>query len=748
MPGRTIIVANRIPYTPRHAGRRLVLERSAGGLATGMRAIHDGSDSLWIGSLPPEPGASRARIRRVLEALEGARVRAVQLSAAEQEGFYEDVSNAVLWPVLHSNLDRIPLEVRGWDAYRSVNRRFAEAVAESYRPGDTVWVHDYQLMLVPRLVRDLLPGARIGFFLHIPFPSPDVFRSLPWRTEILEGLLGADLVGFHVPAYMANFVATVRDLAGLETDVDDIVIDDRNVRVGVFPLGIDAAYWSELGSSPEVVAAAAAMRDEAHGQRLILGVDRLDYTKGIPRRLLALDRLLERHPELREGVRLVQVAVPSRETVESYAALRRQVDELVGRINGRWGTASWAPVHYIYRSLDDSEVAGLYRAADVMVVSPVRDGMNLVAKEFVATRVDGDGVLVLSEFAGAASELGSAIRVNPFDVDGVADAIAEALALRPRDRHRRMSRLRARVAIQTAQAWADGFMAALASATGNSGGRPVGPGQLAEMVSSACRSGAALHLVLDYDGTLVPFYPEPGDARPDAGLLRLISTAALSPGVLVDIVSGRRRWDLEAWLGRCGAGLYAEHGAWTKPRGASAWARLGAADDGWRPGVDRLLSFFLETTPASLREAKGSSVAWHYRGSDERPDGLTAFGEIKARELRAMLAALLAGAPAHAVPGSKVVEVVGSGATKAAAVTRAVSGVSPAVVVAVGDDRTDEDMFRALPPESWTVKVGPGPTRARFRLADCDEVRRFLALLLEAWFPARGSSRPAAAVSR
>ncbi len=738
MTGRTIIAANRIPYSGRFKGRALSLERSVGGLATALRGLHDASDSLWIGSMGPDPDLTRGRQRRLLEELEKHRVSVIPLSQEEQEGFYEDVANSTLWPLFHSHLDRLPLHVGGWREYRAVNARFAAAIADAYRPGDRVWIHDYQLLLVPRLVRDLVPEARIGFFLHIPFPAPDVFRALPWRSEVLDGLLGADLVGFHVPSYMSNFVASVRELLGLENDVDDILVGDRSVRTGVFPLGVDSRFWAALGASPEVEELVEVNRAGSVGTRLIVGIDRLDYTKGIPRRLLALDVLLDQRPDLRGAVRLVQVSVPSREEVESYALLRSQVDELVGRINGRWGTASWVPVHHIYRSLDDREIAALYRSADIMVVSPVRDGMNLVAKEFVATRVDGDGVLVLSEFAGAASELGAAFRINPFDIEGSAAVLAEALALRLPERRRRMSQLRERVGSQTAGAWADRFISELEATPSGPAGVAISPEHLADLVLDEVAGAAGVHLILDYDGTLVPFAPSPPEAAPDEELLATISALAAMPQVRVDIVSGRSRADLQAWLGSTGVGLYAEHGSWARPGGAPDWTQLGGAHEGWRAGVERLLSYFIETTPGSLWEPKGSSVAWHHRGADREATGHSAFGEMKARELRATLAPLLAGTPAHAVPGNKVVEIVGSGATKGIAAARAAAGNDAStILIAIGDDRTDEDMFRALPDQSFTVKVGGGPTRARFGLADVTAVRAFLRLISDSLSSAR-----------
>jgi len=287
-------------------------------------------------------------------------------------------------------------------------------VASHYQPGDLIWVHDYQLLLLPQLLRRRLPDARIGFFLHIPFPAEELFRTLPERDEVLEGLLGADLVGFHTPAYLRHFAASLT-LLGLTVDIDRVQLSNREVRLGVFPMGIDADSFGSMAQSPDIEEEVRAIKGNGN-QRLLVGVDRLDYTKGIPRRLLAYERMLELHPELRERVRLMQVAVPSRTNVEAYQEYRSVVDGLVGRINGVFGTPHWVPVHYIYRGISESELVALYRAADVMVVTPLRDGMNLVAKEFVASRTDEDGVLVLSEFAGASWELPEAIQVNPYDV--------------------------------------------------------------------------------------------------------------------------------------------------------------------------------------------------------------------------------------------------------------------------------------------------------------------------------------------
>jgi trehalose 6-phosphate synthase/phosphatase len=394
--------------------------------------------------------------------LAAARLLSVDLDAREIEGFYEHVSNSVLWPICHDRIDRLPLRIEGWDVYESVNARFADAVAAHYRPGDLVWVHDYHLLRAPALIRERIPDAEIGFFLHIPFPNPEIFFALPTRAWLVEGMMGADLIGFHTRRYHGHFRAALRRLFGVEADSEGTVAwSGRSVRLGVFPMGIDAADFARRADSQAVGAKVEQYR--ADGQRLLVGVDRLDYSKGIPRRLLAFERLLEAHPEWRGHVRLIQVAVPSRDQVGAYRDFRREVDGLVGRINGRFATPNWTPIHYLYRSVGSETLLALYRAADVMLVTPLRDGMNLVAKEFLAARIDEGGVLVLSEFAGAAETLTDAMIVNPYDVDGTAAAIHAALVMDPTERIARMRALRANVNDRDVHGWVAAFLQELAA---------------------------------------------------------------------------------------------------------------------------------------------------------------------------------------------------------------------------------------------------------------------------------------------
>jgi trehalose 6-phosphate synthase/phosphatase len=486
-------------------------------------------------------------------------------------------------------------------------------------------------------------------------------------------------------------------------------------------MGIDAARFSELARSGEVTKLAASHRGD--GCRLLVGLDRLDYTKGIPRRLRAFEALLLRRPELRGRVRLVQVAVPSREHVRAYRELRQEVDAEVGRIHGEFATPTWSPIHYLYRGLSQVEVVALYRAADAVLVTPLRDGMNLVAKEFVAARPDGDGVLVLSEFAGAAAELAEAVAVNPYDVEGMAEALHAALIMPEEERRTRMASLRDRVMTHDVHRWATSFVTRLEQREPSPAVQRTGASRPEELRAAAARlrDAARLVLLLDYDGTLVPFALNPELAVPDPELLALLRRLAAWPGLRLHVVSGRRRATLERWLGALPVGLHAEHGLWTRLAGGT-WVAAEVPPATWRVAVLGILHDFADRTPGSLVEEKTAVVAWHYRAADPE------YGAAQAQELSLHLTTVLANVPVEILSGDRVLEIRPHGIHKGRAVAQAVAAGPPgALVGAVGDDRTDEDMFAALPRDSVAVHVGPLPSIAPLRLPDVRAARTFLA---------------------
>ncbi len=715
---RLLIVSNRLPVSIAREGAEVRLEPSSGGLATGLSGPHRRLGGLWIGWPGPTNGLGEDERARIAAQLAEHRAVPVWLDAEEVRHFYEGFSNGVLWPLFHYLLDQVPLHVHDWNAYEQVNRRFAEAVAAHHEPGDLVWVHDYQLMLVPQLIRELVPGARIGFFLHIPFPGWDLFRALPNREQLLEGMLGADLVGFHTASYMRHFSASLLRILGIGVDVDRAQVGDRTVRLGVFPMGIDAERFARRAADPEVASEVRALRG-AGDCAIMVAIDRLDYTKGIPRRLLAFDALLRHHPALRERVRLIQVAVPSRTHVGAYRKFRRRIDALVGRVNGAYATSTWAPVHYIYRNLDERELVALYRAADVMLVTPLRDGMNLVAKEFVATRTDEDGVLVLSEFAGASAELAEALHVNPYDVDRTSEVYHHALTLPAEERKARMVGLRRRVTAYDVDHWTRSFLGAL-EATGVAASAATPPATLPAAIEHL-RAASHLLLLLDYDGTLVPHASVPELATPDESLLQLLRTLAARPHTVVHVVSGRSRDSLERWLGRLPIGLHADHGFWSRAPGATAWVARPMPPMEWRERALEILEQAAAQTPGSLVEQKTVSIAWHYRMADPE------FGATQANELRLHLMELLSNLPVEVVAGSKVIEVRPHGVNKGAIVPPLLAEMPPGTaILALGNDPTDEDLFAALPPDAIAVHVGSQPTRAQIRVPNVAAARRLL----------------------
>ncbi len=453
-----VVVANRLPVDQVVEDDGSTSWRtSPGGLVTALEPVLRRNSGAWIGW----PGGADQEVEPFTA--DGLDLVPVSLSAQEVVEFYEGFSNATLWPLYHDVVAKPVFHREWWEAYVRVNRRFAQKAAEVAAPGGCVWVQDYQLQLVPQMLRDLRPDLRIGFYLHIPFPPHELFVQLPWRRQILEGLMGADLIGFQLPGGAANLVRLVRDRLGHLTEGELVHLPDgRTVRAAAFPISIDAQEFETLARSPEVTRRTQEIREQLGNPRTIfLGIDRLDYTKGIHARLRAYSELVaEGHIDVGESV-FVQVATPSRERVEQYRILRDDIDRLVGRVNGDLGRIGSPAISYLHSSFPREEMAALYRAADVMVVTPLRDGMNLVAKEYVACRWDEKGALVLSEFAGAAHELRQAWLVNPYDINGMKSALLEAYHSTAPDRRRRMRAMRATVIGHDVAKWADDFLQAL-----------------------------------------------------------------------------------------------------------------------------------------------------------------------------------------------------------------------------------------------------------------------------------------------
>ncbi|MDB4985610.1 MAG: Alpha,alpha-trehalose-phosphate synthase [Myxococcaceae bacterium] len=719
--GRVLLASNRLPVTLSHEPEGPALIASSGGLATALREVHERGDGRWVGFVGDVSRLSDTARDGVNAELNERRLRHVPLSASEYALYYDGFSNAVLWPLFHYLLDKVRLDATNeWRAYKAVNERFADAIAEELRPGDTVWLHDYQLMLVPAYLRQRAPDARIGFFLHVPWPSSDVFRILPSREEIIQGVLGADLIGFHTESYRTNFMHSISKILQVDLGLDSVSWEERNVQVGVYPISIDLEEFER--ASPVVDELVVQLRAGTGGKKTLLGVDRLDYTKGVPRRLVAFDRMLEREPQLRDKVHMIQIAVPTREKIDSYAELRREVNELVGRINSQHGSPTGSPIQSLYRSVGSDELLALYRAADVMTVTPLRDGMNLVAKEYVAARTDSEGVLVLSEFAGAASELDAALIVNPYDIGAMASTMRRALVMSTAEQRVRMNRLRAAVRNNPVQEWARTFLEELDGLTPVKKTAVSSAFELEQAVAQL-RIAVRRVFLFDYDGTLVPLAPLPDLAAPDKPLLELLARLVSTPDTEVHIVSGRSRASLEDWLGNLPVSLHMEHGFWSRDASGS-WTQVSQVPPDFLRRILEIMKRHAFRAPGTLVEQKSASMAFHYRGADPN------VAAARLRALRAELTNAL-GPNAELLEGNKVLEVRLRGVHKGTVVSRILERATEGTrVFAAGDDRTDEDMFDALPADSVSIRIGPGVTHARFRLHSPFELRRLIASMI------------------
>ncbi|MEZ4286603.1 MAG: trehalose-6-phosphate synthase [Polyangiales bacterium] len=454
---KLVVVSNRGPYRHEVSRGKERWVRSAGGLVAALDPVLQQRGGVWI-------SAKQAKDFDTIK-VPGPRLEYdlayISLSRAQEEGFYEGVSNAVLWPLLHSFPPTIHVGEARWRTYTGANERFAQVVLEASRSNDLIWVHDYHLMLVPRFVRNERARARIGWFCHVPWPPAHMFGILPWRQEILEGLLASDVIGFHIDEYVQYFLECVERFTDYKVSRNKISVGDRTVSVITAPIGIAVRELKELANDPDVETEVQRIRHSVGNRRMILGVDRLDYTKGIPERLLAFERLLMRNPKARNNYVFVQVMVPSRTDVRAYAELKDNIDRMVGDINGRYSETGRLPIHYLYRNLSQRALVAHYRAADIALLTPLRDGMNLVAQEYVASRIDDDGVLVLSEFTGAAHHLTDALLVNPYDVEGVTNAIDTALRMPRAEAAKRMRALQKSVERLDVHRWADTYLAKL-----------------------------------------------------------------------------------------------------------------------------------------------------------------------------------------------------------------------------------------------------------------------------------------------
>jgi trehalose 6-phosphate synthase/phosphatase len=720
--GKLLVIANRLPFNITKRGGEVHFRPSPGGLATGLSSMPASYEQLWIGW----PGITSEKLSsegkdQIRERLAGENCRPVFLSKKQIDHYYLGFCNKTIWPLFHYFPMRTVYEEHFWKTYKQVNQIFCDEIIEIAEPGDYIWVHDYQLMLLPQFLREKLPELEIGFFLHIPWPSFELFRLLPWREEILNGLLGADLIGFHTYDYVRHFLSSVSRIMGFEHTLGKVGMGNRVIKVDAFPMGIDYEKYSQAISKAGVRKEVDKILQEVGKRKIIISVDRLDYTKGIIQRLEAFDLFLSKNPEYKEKVTLIIVAVPSRTGVEDYKMLRNRLEQLVGRINGEHGTMGWVPVWYLYRFLPFRRITALYNVADVALVTPLRDGMNLVAKEFIATKTEGRGVLILSEMTGAASELGEALIVNANNKGAIIKAIKEALEMPLLEQMERNRLMQERLRRYDVSRWSSDFLNALLDIKKTQqklSVRKLSEPAKQKLINDYANSRKRL-LLLDYDGTLVGFKGKPAQAKPDEEIMSLLQSLSNSANNTVVIISGRDRATLEKWLGNLKVALVAEHGGWIKQKNED-WKSLEPFTGDWKDTIRPILELYSDRTAGSSVEEKDFSLVWHYRRADPE------LAYLREQELRDALLNMTENLDVGVFEGNKILEIRKVGVNKGRAAEFWISKQDWEFLLAAGDDYTDEEMFSVLPDRAYSIKVGINISKARFNVDTPNEVRSLL----------------------
>lgn len=730
---KTIIVSNRLPLQISINDNELEVTPSVGGLATGMKSVHAEGNGLWVGwSGITDEDLNETIAAEVDLKIKQAKCSAVRLNEADVTDFYLGFSNRTLWPLFHYFTEYTEFKDKHWEAYKRVNQKFADAVLDTIEDGDTVWVHDYQLLLLPALIKEKKPEVTIGFFLHIPFPSYEIFRTFPWREEVLAGMLGSDLLGFHTYDYERHFLSSVKRILRLDVNFNEISYYDRIVKVDSFPMGIDydKFYNSALDhNNAETEKSDLQKRLDTHieegdDKKFILTIDRLDYTKGIPNRLRAYEYFLTTYPEYQEKVRLVMLAVPSRSEVPQYRKLKRETDELVGRINGAFSTVSWTPIWYFYRSLPFENLIDLYTSSDVALITPVRDGMNLVAKEYVATRTRQDGVLILSEMAGASKEMNEALLINPNSFEDFATALDRALTMPLEEQQTRMKILQKRLKRYTVEKWAEEFLKSLEATNQMKEifvSKKLRTNDIDGIVSQYKKAKKRL-VLLDYDGTLVGFKNNPQDAKPDAALLKILDALEGQETTSLNLISGRDKGTFEKWFAKKPYDLITDHGVWEREK--QQWNALEIVKTEWMANIKPILESFVDRTPGTFIETKEYSLAWHYRTADPE------LAQIRTIELNTVLTSMVSNNNLSILKGNKVIEIKSSNVNKGRAANHLFVKNECDFILIIGDDWTDEDMFEAAPDNAITIKVGHSKTIAKYKIKAPEQVRALLAKLV------------------
>ncbi|WP_338876756.1 bifunctional alpha,alpha-trehalose-phosphate synthase (UDP-forming)/trehalose-phosphatase [Spirosoma sp. SC4-14] len=720
---RLIIVAYRLPFSIKKTKDEVSLFQNSGGLVSAVLSLAErmgqtGDEHApkihWIGHCDN----SLKTIEQSAFENEHFVAHPVFVDDDIHQAFYEGFCNEIIWPLFHYFPSFASFQESYFDAYQQVNTRFLEELTSIIEPGDLVWIHDFQLMLLPEMLRKAVPDATIGYFFHIPFPTYEIIKLLPrtWRQALVGGILGSDVIGFHTADYTQHFFQNVAEVLALPIIEQRIVLADRSVYVGDFPISIDFTKFDEGSQAEAVLKTRRQHKQLLRQNKIIFSVDRLDYSKGITYRLQGYERFLTQNPDWHDRVTFVMTVVPSRDRISHYQEIKREIEETVGRINGLFGTIGWRPVVYSYLSLTFTELLSLYTGCDIALITPIRDGMNLVCKEFVASRRDNQGVLILSELAGAAQELPDALIINPTDTQEVATAIKDALDMPVQEQKRRMKKMRQHIQNHNVFRWSHNFLGAFSQT------------QTTEMAtnlpvpefSEAYQKAQHRLLLFDFDGTLAPIVNDPAKAQLSNNIRPMLDRLAQKNDLV--IISGRNRAFLEKAMEALPVTLVAEHGAFIK-KPEQDWQQLDLTDSDWVEPIRATMSDYTALFPESFIEQKETAIAWHFRMV--QADDV----EGKAIELATMLRNIPTATKLTVIQGNKVIEVKPELHSKGTIAQKLFEQDNYDFIVSIGDDTTDEDMFRQLPNWAYTLKVGPGISFARYQLARQRDVEMLLELI-------------------
>jgi trehalose 6-phosphate synthase/phosphatase len=723
---RLLIVSNRLPVVVSKKEGDYNLTKSAGGLVSGLsdflksidKSKAEIDDFLWMGwpgmSIPKsDEDLIRKKVSKVFKA------SPVFFSQTLMDKVYLGFCNKTIWPLFHYFLNYTRFDEEFWKLYKKMNLIFRDELLKVIKPDDIIWVHDYHLMLLPALLREKVTNP-IGFFLHIPFPAYEIYRTLqkePQR-ELLEGLLGADLIGFHTHDCTQYFLRCVLRILGLENHLGKVTIQDRITEVSTFPMGIDYEKFHEMNVAPY-----RSKKPEKNQQKIVLSVDRLDYTKGILNRLKGFELFLKKNPEWREKVHLKMIVVPSRTGVHSYQKNKNKLDELVGKINGEFGTMNWVPIIYQYTSLPHKELIAQYRMSNVSLLTPLRDGMNLVAKEYIASLRDAKGVLILSEFTGAAKELSESIIINPNSIDVIADAIKDALSMTEEEQYRRNKAMQERLKRYTVSYWADDFVERLMSvyqeSVTSSHSKKI-TSDIEEKLSKHFRQAKRKIVILNYDGVLIPLAKDHIGTTLSSELLDSLETISGDGDTDVFVSSGRSKEYLLKNLGGLPLNLFAEHCSWYKGKSDTDWTLLKPVIPEWKEDILPILQTFTDRLPGAAIEEKELSITWHYKKADIEQASHTA------KELADNLMAIIQNMNIHLIHGNRAIELYQSGIDITEIAMNLLNTQNFDFILAIGNDWSDEFLFQTLPDSAYTFKVGRIYTEAKYMLKNQSEALKLL----------------------